>query len=198
MLLRSSSPQPSHGRVSKKYENWKEETKKQHIYTHRLLTQTFQGHFISVFDVLASRGWERSSRRADGTQNNTWLLSTRASQEQLAGVELPVIDSLTEQTQLTIHQGFPFCQSTLALQTYIRRTSYHDNWNGVHVRVSVGVWELVCGSWKMSLCPLKWLFPFLLCVIVSALLSNLECCLEILRGDSTSHRCLCSYPTDFI
>lgn len=81
--------------------------------------------------------------------------------KQLPGVELPVIDSLTERTQLTIHQGFPFCQSTLALQTYIRYTSYHNDWNFVNVCKRVCV--RVCAS------PLKWRFPFLLRLTASAL-----------------------------
>lgn len=72
---------PSQGTVSKNKMHLKREKN-----THTQATRStrrhnpFQGYLISVSDVLTSWGWERSSRGADGTQNNMWLLSTRASQ----------------------------------------------------------------------------------------------------------------------
>lgn len=125
--------------------------------------QSLPGIFNFCVWCAHTPGWERSWW--DPEQDVT-VEHKSFSEKQLAGVEFTcMIDSLTKQTQLTIHQGFLFCQSTLAPQMNIRHTSYHNEWDFVNVCV----YEWVYSVQEMFICPLKRRFPFLLRLALSVL-----------------------------
>lgn len=101
----------------------------------------FWGYLMS--DVLTPCGWE-----ADGTQNN---VEHKSFSKQLVAVELPVIDFLTEQKRQRYIKAFPFSQSTLAAQTPIIHTSYHNDLKCVRVCLLRTRWRVNLPS-DMKLC----------------------------------------------